>query len=104
MQGNLGMIVRPEELSAFDADSPIAKGCAFGRARCNTDVTRHDWNRSSPRRRSGCCFAVALPQVFQSFGQSLLLYAAVCVPGVSRKYELITIPLRGQHFRHVFIG
>src|ERR1700694_1184380 len=35
------MVVRPEQLRAFDADSPITKRCAFGGASDDTELLRH---------------------------------------------------------------
>jgi hypothetical protein len=38
---------------------------------------------------------IALPNIFQSLGQSLLFHGAIGMPGVARKYKLIVIALGG---------
>jgi len=40
---HLGMIVRTEELCAFDADGPVAESRAFGGAGNDADVLGHDY-------------------------------------------------------------
>src|SRR3954464_8872767 len=47
---------------------------------------------------------VALPQVFESFRQGLLLHGAIAVAGVLREHELIMIVLGRELSRHEFIG
>src|SRR5215467_6601471 len=42
MHRDLGMSVRAELLGTLNADGPIAKSCAFGRAGHNADMLRHD--------------------------------------------------------------
>jgi hypothetical protein len=44
--------VRAEKLSAFHADGPIAKSCAFGGAGNNTDMVRHDIDSTKAPRVS----------------------------------------------------
>src|SRR5580704_18722619 len=44
------------------------------------------------------------PDVFERFGQGLLLYGTVGMSGVAGEDELIVIALGGQHFGHVLVG
>ena len=47
---------------------------------------------------------IALPDVFEGFGQCLLFYGAVGVAGVAGEDELIVVALGGEDAGHVLVG
>src|SRR3954454_2974237 len=65
---------------------------------------RRKSSRENRRRGLILRWRVALPQVFESFRQGLLLDGAIAVAGVLREHKLIMIVLGRELSRHEFIG